>query len=69
MLVYATAPMEMLSAKVDAMPAMMTILGSLVADATPNTSPRTLTTPSWPPRMISRSLLASPLWCNKSSAR
>ncbi len=61
--------MEIDSAKVDAMPAMMTILGSFVAEATPRTSPSTFTTPSCPPRMISLSLLANPLLCNRWSAR
>lgn len=61
--------MEMLSAKVDASPAMMTMRGSFVAEATPSTSPRTLTTPSWPPRMMSLRRDATPLRWMSSSAR
>src|SRR2546428_1537052 len=62
-----TPPMAIDSEKVAASAAARMIRSCAVAAATPSTSPRTLTRPSWPPRMMSRSERPIPP-CSASSS-
>src|SRR6202040_2825395 len=57
------------SEKVAASAAARMIRSCAVAAATPSTSPSTLTSPSWPPRIMSRSERPIPPFCASGSCR